>query len=90
MIKTEADFVKLTARQREVLAAIARQLSRDKISQFLHIAEAAANIDAEALLQAYATSASATAGGNPTSISGPGLHAPLPAVTLDSKTARRS
>ena len=55
MIKTEADFVKLTARQREVLAAIARQLSRDKISQFLHIAEAAANIDAEALLQAYAT-----------------------------------
>ena len=55
MIKTEADLAKLTARQREVLEAIARQLSKDKVSLFLDIAEAATNIDAEALLQAYAT-----------------------------------
>ena len=55
MIKTEADLAKLTARQRKVLEAIARQLSKDKVSQFLDIAEAATNIDAEALLQAYAT-----------------------------------
>jgi len=55
MIKTEADLAKLTARQREVLTAIARQLSKDKVSQFLHVAEATTNIDAEALLQAYAT-----------------------------------
>ena len=55
MIKTKDDLAKLTAHQLEVLAAIARQLSRDEISQFSHIPEAAANIDAEALLQAYAT-----------------------------------
>ena len=55
MIKTEADLAKLTARQREVLTAIARQLSKAEISQFLDLAEATANIDAEALLQAYAT-----------------------------------
>ena len=55
MIKTEADLAKLTARQREVLTAIARQLSKDKVSQFLHVAEATTNIDAEALLGAYAT-----------------------------------
>jgi hypothetical protein len=55
MIKTEADLAKLTARQREVLTAIARQLSKEKVSQLLQIAEATANIDAEALLQAYAT-----------------------------------
>ena len=40
-----------SARQREVLTAIARQLSKDKVSQFLHVAEATTNIDAEALLQ---------------------------------------
>ena len=55
MIKTEADLAKLTARQRKVLTAIARQLSKAEISQFLDLAEATANIDAEALLQAYAT-----------------------------------
>lgn len=55
MIKTKDDLAKLTAHQLEVLAAIARQLSRDEISQFSRIPEAAANIDAEALLQAYAT-----------------------------------
>jgi hypothetical protein len=37
MIKTEADLAKLTTRQREVLTALARQLSKDKVSQFLHI-----------------------------------------------------
>ena len=55
MVKTEADLAKLTARQREVLTAVVRQLSKDKISQFLHLGVATANIDAEALLQAYAT-----------------------------------
>jgi hypothetical protein len=55
MIKTKDDLAKLTAHQLVVLAAIARQLSRDEISQFSQIPEAAANIDAEALLQAYAT-----------------------------------
>ena len=55
MIKTEADLAKLTARQRKVLTAIARQLSKAEISQFLDLAEATANIDAEALLQAYTT-----------------------------------
>jgi hypothetical protein len=55
MIKSDADLAKLTARQREVLVALARQLSKDRVAQFLHIAEATTNIDAEALLQAYAT-----------------------------------
>ena len=53
MIKTEADLAKLTPRQREVLTAIARQLSKEKASQFLDIAEAIPNIDAVALLRAY-------------------------------------
>jgi FixJ family two-component response regulator len=55
MIKTEADLAKLTARQREVLTAIARQVSKEKASQFLDIAEAITNIDAAALLRAYTT-----------------------------------
>ena len=55
MIKTEADLAKLTPRQREVLTAIARQLSKDKVARFSQIAEDTTNIDAEALLQAYAT-----------------------------------
>ena len=53
MIRTEADLAKLTARQREVLTAVARQLSKNNASQFSHIAEATKNIDAEALLHAY-------------------------------------
>ena len=52
MIKTKADLVKLTHRQREVLT---RQLSNNEVVRLLHIAEATTNIDAEALLQAYAT-----------------------------------
>ena len=55
MIKTEADLAKLTARQREVLVAIARQLSKEKVYQFSQIAEATANIDAEKLIQVYVT-----------------------------------
>jgi len=55
MIKTEADLAKLTARQCEVLIAVVRQLSKDKVARFSQIAEDTANIDAEALLQAYAT-----------------------------------
>ena len=55
MIKTKADLAKLTHRQREVLTLLARQLSNNEIVRLLHIAEATTNIDAEALLQAYAT-----------------------------------
>jgi FixJ family two-component response regulator len=55
MIKTEADLAKLTHRQREVLTLLARQLSNHEVARLLHIAEATTNIDAEALLEAYAT-----------------------------------
>ena len=55
MIKTEADLAKLTHRQREVLTAVARQLSNNEVARLSHIAAATTNIDAEALLQAYAT-----------------------------------
>ena len=55
MIKTKADLVKLTHRQREVLTLLARQLSNNEVVRLLHIAEATTNIDAEALLQAFAT-----------------------------------
>ena len=50
MIKTEADLAKLTARQREVLMAVVRQLSKDKVARLSQLA----GVDAEALLQAYA------------------------------------
>ncbi|MFO1100169.1 MAG: hypothetical protein U1E81_18375 [Xanthobacteraceae bacterium] len=53
MIKTEADLAKLTARQREVLTAVVRQLSKDQVARFSQIAEAKTNIDAAALLRAY-------------------------------------
>lgn len=53
MIKTEADLAKLTARQREVLTAVVRKLSKDQVARFSQIAEAKTNIDAAALLQAY-------------------------------------
>lgn len=49
MVKTEADLAKLTARQREVLTAVVRQLSKDKVARFSQIAEDTANIDAAAL-----------------------------------------
>ena len=55
MTKTKADLAKLTHRQREVLTLLARQLSNNEVVQLLHIAEQQTNIDAEALLQAYAT-----------------------------------
>ena len=54
MIKTEADLAKLTVRQREVLVALVRNLSKEKATRFSQIAETTANIDAEALLQAVA------------------------------------
>ena len=55
MVKTQADLAKLTARQREVLTAVVRQLSKDKVARFSQIAEDTANIDAAALFRAYAT-----------------------------------
>jgi hypothetical protein len=54
-IKTEVDLTKPTPCQREVLTALARQLSNNEITRLLHIAEAITNIDSEALLRAYAT-----------------------------------
>ena len=38
-----------------MLTLLARQLSNNEIVRLLHIAEATTNIDAEALLQAFAT-----------------------------------
>jgi hypothetical protein len=55
MIKTEADLAKLTHRQREVLTLLTRQLSNNEVARLSHVAEAITNIDAQALLQAYAT-----------------------------------
>jgi FixJ family two-component response regulator len=42
---TEADLAKLTHRQREVLTALARQLSSDEVARLLDIAEATLKID---------------------------------------------
>ena len=42
---TEADLAKLTHRQREVLTALARELSSDEVARLLHIAEATLKID---------------------------------------------
>ncbi len=53
MIKTEADLAKLSHRQREVLTALARQLSKDKVAKLSRTAEGIGKIDAEGLLQAY-------------------------------------
>jgi DNA-binding CsgD family transcriptional regulator len=50
MIKTEADLAKLTDRQREVLMALVRQMSKAEIARFSHIAERTTNFDAAALL----------------------------------------
>ncbi len=55
MIKTEADLAKLSHRQREVLTALARQLSKDKVAQLSRTAEGIAKIDAKGLLRAYET-----------------------------------
>ena len=56
MIKTEADLAKLTDRQREVLTAVARRLSSHVVTRLLHSDDVVtSNIDAEALLLAYAT-----------------------------------
>ena len=58
MITTEA--AKLTHRQREVLTLLARQLSNNEVARLFHIAEATTNIDAEAILRAYAIAQEAT------------------------------
>ena len=52
MIKTETDLVKLTARQREVLIAFVRQLSKAEVARLSHIAKGTTNFDAVALLHA--------------------------------------
>ena len=54
MIKTEADLDKLTPRQREVLIALVRQLSKAEVARISHLAEATTNFDAASLLHAYA------------------------------------
>ena len=46
---TEADLAKLTHRQREVLTALARQLSSDEVARLLNIAEATLKIDMAAI-----------------------------------------
>ena len=45
MTTTEADLAKLTHRQREVLTALARQLSNDEVARLLDLAEAMLKID---------------------------------------------
>ena len=42
---TEVDLAKLTHRQREVLSALAQELSSDEVVRLLHIAEATLKID---------------------------------------------
>ena len=54
MIKTEADLDKLTPRQREVLIALVRQLSKAEVARISHLAEGTTNFDAASLLHAYA------------------------------------
>jgi DNA-binding CsgD family transcriptional regulator len=50
MIKTENDLVKLTVRQREVLLALVRQLSKAEVARLSHLAKGVTNFDAAALL----------------------------------------
>jgi FixJ family two-component response regulator len=38
-MRTDVDLTKLTARQREVLTALTRQLSKNELTRFLQIAE---------------------------------------------------
>ena len=57
MIKTEADLDKLilTPRQREVLIALVRQLSKAEVDRVVsHLAKGTTNFDAASLLHAYA------------------------------------
>ena len=53
MIKTEADLLKLTACQRDVLCLVVRELSRDEAARVLLTAAQAAKIDVDALLKVY-------------------------------------
>lgn len=52
IISGEADLLKLTARQREVLSLIAHGMSNKEIARALHIAEATTKIHTAALLRA--------------------------------------
>ena len=54
MIKTEADLGKLPPRQREVLIALVRQLSKAEVARLSHLAKGITNFDAASLLHAYA------------------------------------
>jgi len=54
MIKTEADLDKLTPRQREVLIALVRQLSKAEVARVSHLAKGTTNFDAASLLHAHA------------------------------------
>ena len=51
-IITDVDLTKLTHRQREVLTTLARRLSTNEVERLLHVAEATARIDSDALLRA--------------------------------------
>ena len=53
MTTTEADLAKLTHRQREVMTALARQLSNDKVARLLDIAEATLKIDMTAFRMCF-------------------------------------
>ena len=59
MIKTEADLLELTSRQRDLLSLLTQELSRDEVARFLCTAESAANVDQASLLQAYDVAAKA-------------------------------
>ena len=63
MIKTDADFAKLSHRQREVLGALGGRLSNDEVARFLRIAVATTN-DLEALRQLLTRSESEASGGD--------------------------
>ena len=51
MIKTEADLAKLTVHQREVLADLARRLSKAEVGRLLQIAGGTTNLDVAAFLR---------------------------------------
>lgn len=50
MIKTEYDLLKLTTRQREVLIALVRQLSKTEVARLSHVAARTTKFDTAALL----------------------------------------
>jgi hypothetical protein len=50
MIKSQYDLLLLTPRQREVLVALVRQLSKAEVAQFSHVTDRIAKFDTAALL----------------------------------------